>query len=116
MHALPFLASLATAALMAPAVLRGLETAGQTKLNYRGRRLPCPFGVLGLAAALAALIPLTLLEKLASTDVFHPETLPIAVYALGVIALGLVDDTLAGEGPDDGARSPHRGWRGHGAA
>ncbi|HWW91122.1 MAG TPA: hypothetical protein VNY35_10130 [Solirubrobacteraceae bacterium] len=116
MHALPFLLALATAALLAPAVLRGLETAGQTKLNYRGRRLACPFGVLGLAAALAALIPLTLLEKLASTDVFHPEALPIAVYALGVIALGLVDDTLAGEGPDDGARAAHRGWRGHGAA
>jgi UDP-N-acetylmuramyl pentapeptide phosphotransferase/UDP-N-acetylglucosamine-1-phosphate transferase len=116
MHALPFLLALATGALMAPAVLRALEAAGQTKLNYRGRRLPCPFGVLALAAALAALIPLTLLAKLASTDVFHPEALPIAVYALGVIALGLVDDTLAGERSGDGARPAHRGWRGHGAA
>src|SRR5712671_608477 len=102
MHALPFLLALATAALMAPAVVRGLETAGQTKLNYRGRRLPCPFGVLPLAAALTALIPLTLLGKLASTDVFHPEALPIAVYALGVIALGLVDDTLGEQTPGDG--------------
>jgi UDP-GlcNAc:undecaprenyl-phosphate/decaprenyl-phosphate GlcNAc-1-phosphate transferase len=116
MHALPFLLALASAALMAPAVLRALQTAGQTRLNYRNRPLPCPFGVLGLAAALAALIPLTLLGKLASTDVFHAEALPIAVYALGVIALGLVDDTLAEEGPGDGARPARRGWRGHGAA
>jgi UDP-GlcNAc:undecaprenyl-phosphate/decaprenyl-phosphate GlcNAc-1-phosphate transferase len=115
MHALPFLLALATAALLAPAVLRALA-AGQMKLNFRGRRLPCPFGVLPLAAALAALIPLTLLEKLASTDVFHPEALPIAVYALGVLALGLADDTLAEDRPGDGARPAHRGWRGHGAA
>jgi hypothetical protein len=70
MHALPFLLALATAALMAPAVLRALEAAGQTKPNYRDRPLPCPFGVLPLAAALAALIPLTLLGKLASTASF----------------------------------------------
>ena len=41
---------------------------------------------------------------------------PIAVYALGVLALGLIDDTLARGGADAGARLPHRGWRGHGAA
>jgi UDP-N-acetylmuramyl pentapeptide phosphotransferase/UDP-N-acetylglucosamine-1-phosphate transferase len=116
MHALPFVLALATAALMARAVLRALQATGRTRLNYRGRRLPCPFGVLPLAAALAALIPLTLLAKLASTDVFHPEALPIAVYALGVIALGLVDDTLAEERSGDGVSPVHRGWRGHGAA
>jgi UDP-GlcNAc:undecaprenyl-phosphate GlcNAc-1-phosphate transferase len=116
MHALPFVLALATAALIAPAVLRALEGAGQTKLNYRSRPLPCPLGVLALAASLAALIPLTLLAKLASTDVFHPEALPIAVYALGVIALGLVDDTLSAPSSGDGARPAHRGWRGHGAA
>jgi UDP-GlcNAc:undecaprenyl-phosphate GlcNAc-1-phosphate transferase len=38
------------------------------------------------------------------------------VYALGVMALGLVDDTLAEDRPGDGARPAHRGWRGHGAA
>jgi UDP-N-acetylmuramyl pentapeptide phosphotransferase/UDP-N-acetylglucosamine-1-phosphate transferase len=114
MHALPFVLALATAALMAPAVLRALESAGQLKPNYRGRTLPAPFGVLALAAALLALIPLMLLAKLASAEVFHPEVLPIAVYALGVIALGLVDDTLAAGGT--GARPAHRGWRGHGAA
>jgi hypothetical protein len=123
MHALPTVVALAIAALLAPMLLRGLERAGHTRLNYRGRPLPCPFGVLALAAALVALIPLTLLARLASAELFHPELLPIAVYALGVIALGLVDDTLAEHAPtggsaaDRGAGSPaHRGWRGHGAA
>jgi UDP-GlcNAc:undecaprenyl-phosphate/decaprenyl-phosphate GlcNAc-1-phosphate transferase len=116
MHALPFVLALLTAAVMAPAVLRALESARQTKLNYRGRALPCPFGVLALAVALAALIPLTLIAKLASADVFHPEALPIAVYALGVIALGLIDDTLAEERSGNRASPAHRGWRGHGAA
>jgi UDP-N-acetylmuramyl pentapeptide phosphotransferase/UDP-N-acetylglucosamine-1-phosphate transferase len=113
MHALPFLLALLSAAALAPAVLRALSAGGHTKINYRERPLPSPFGVLALAAALIALIPLMLLQRLASTDVFHPEALPIAVYALGVIALGLVDDAFgepAGEWP------ARRGWRGHGGA
>ncbi len=109
MHALPFVLALASAAILAPALLRMLLAGGHTRENYRGRALPFPFGVLVLAAALLALIPLTLLRVLASTDVFHPELAPIALYALGVIALGLLDDTL-------GARSSARGWRGHGGA
>ncbi len=113
MHALPFLVALASAAILAPAVLRALSVGGHVKPNYRSRLLPCPFGVLALAASLLALIPLTLLQKLASTQIFHAEALPIAVYALGVIGLGLVDDTLGASGPD---RPLQRGWRGHGAA
>jgi UDP-GlcNAc:undecaprenyl-phosphate GlcNAc-1-phosphate transferase len=118
MHALPFLLALASATVLAPAVLHALRTGGHEKLNYRSRRLPCPFGVLTLAAALFALIPLMLLEKLASVEVFHPEILPIAVYALGVMALGLIDDTLGADADserEDG-RPIQRGWRGHGAA
>jgi len=119
MHALPFVVSLACAALLAPAMLRALAAGGHTRLNYRRRALPFPFGVLTLAAALLALIPLTLLQQLTSTHVFHSEMLPIALYALGVLALGLLDDTLApGAGPgsgEDGEGGP-RGWRGHGAA
>ncbi len=124
MHALPLLVSLAVAVILAPALLRALSAGGHTRANYRGRALPFPFGVLALAAALIALIPLTLLARLASTQVFHPELVPIAVYALGVLALGLLDDTLARDGHDGdrGERSggdghaPPRGWRGHGAA
>ncbi len=95
MHALPFLLALAGAALLAPPLLRALAEGGHTRPNYRGRELPFPFGVLTLAAALLALVPLMLAAaaRLAAAC-FHPETLPIAVYALGVLALGLIDDTL----------------------
>jgi|SRR5580692_5381419 UDP-GlcNAc:undecaprenyl-phosphate GlcNAc-1-phosphate transferase len=116
MHALPFVIALASAAILAPALLRALSDAGHTRSNYRDRALPFPFGVLTLVAALLALIPLTLLQRLASTQVFHPELLPIAVYALGVFALGLIDDTLARESADGADSLPQRGWRGHGAA
>lgn len=123
MHALPFLLALASAGILAPAVLRMLLDGGHTKANYRERRLPFPFGVLTLAAALLALIPLILLQVLASAEIFHPEILPIALYALGVLALGLIDDTL-GDRPEvdrpeadrPEGRSAPRGWRGHGAA
>jgi UDP-GlcNAc:undecaprenyl-phosphate GlcNAc-1-phosphate transferase len=118
MHALPFVIAFASAAMLAPALLRMLAEGGHTKANFRARELPFPFGVLALAAALLALVPLLLLQELASAEVFHPEIVPIAVYALGVLALGLLDDTL-GERPAGGGaerRAVPRGWRGHGAA
>ncbi len=116
MHAVPFLIALVSAAVLAPALLRALSDGGHTRANYRDRALPFPFGVLTLAAALLALIPLVVLQRLASAHIFAPELLPIAVYALGVLALGLLDDTLARESPDGDARPVQRGWRGHGAA
>ncbi len=94
MHALPFLLALLSAAVLAPAVLRTLAEGAHTRPNYREHPLPFPFGVLIVAAALIALIPLVLLARLASSEVFHPELLPIALYALGVATLGLIDDTL----------------------
>ncbi len=116
MHALPFLVAFASAVMLAPALLRALADGGHTRPNYRDRLLPFPFGVLTLAAALLALVPLMLLQRLASTEVFHPEILPIGVYALGVIGLGLVDDTLGSDVGGASARPVQRGWRGHGAA
>src|SRR4029077_14265035 len=92
---------------MAPAVLRGLAAAGQVRMNYREHALPFPFGVLSLAAALVALIPLALLGELGEVDVLHPEVRSVAMYVLGVAALGLIDDAFGG--------AP-RGWRGHGGA
>jgi UDP-N-acetylmuramyl pentapeptide phosphotransferase/UDP-N-acetylglucosamine-1-phosphate transferase len=118
MHALPFLLALASAALLAPRVLRMLADGGHVKANYRARELPFPFGVLALAAALFALIPLMLVQVLGSSNVFHPEVFPVAVYALGVLGLGLIDDTLGERseiGPSEG-RAPVRGWRGHAGA
>jgi UDP-N-acetylmuramyl pentapeptide phosphotransferase/UDP-N-acetylglucosamine-1-phosphate transferase len=78
--------------------------------------------VLPLGAALLALIPLMLLQRLSSTAIFHAETVPIAIYALGVLALGLIDDTLGSPtrtptpNPNSDDHRPLRGWRGHGAA
>jgi UDP-GlcNAc:undecaprenyl-phosphate GlcNAc-1-phosphate transferase len=114
MHALPFLLALASAAVLAPGVLRMLSDGGHVKANYRARTLPFPFGVLALAAALLALIPLMLVQVLGSSDVFHPEIFPIAVYVVGVLALGLIDDTLGDR--SEGGRPAPRGWRGHGGA
>jgi UDP-GlcNAc:undecaprenyl-phosphate/decaprenyl-phosphate GlcNAc-1-phosphate transferase len=116
MHALPFLLTLALAVALAPALLRALGEGAHTRANFRDRALPFPFGVLTLAAALIALIPLTLLARLASAQVFHPELVPIAIYALGVLALGLLDDTLARADPEAPRQPRERGWRGHGAA
>jgi UDP-GlcNAc:undecaprenyl-phosphate GlcNAc-1-phosphate transferase len=139
MHALPILLAAAVAALIAPALLRGLQATGHSRPNYRGRQLPVPFGVLVPAAALLALIPLVLIARLGSTEVFHPEIAPILIYCLGVLALGLIDDTLGerrrgstaeagGPGRASGAprsesgaaggrdpAAPPRGWRGHAA-
>jgi UDP-N-acetylmuramyl pentapeptide phosphotransferase/UDP-N-acetylglucosamine-1-phosphate transferase len=113
MHALPLLFALLCAAALAPALQRALAAAGHTKVNYRGRQLPFPLGVLTLAAAVLALVPLELLQRLASAKLLHPESLPIALYALGVIALGLLDDAF---GAAPAGRVQRRGWRGHGAA
>jgi hypothetical protein len=113
MHALPLLLATACAAAMAPALLAMLGSRGHSKPNYRGRELPFPFGILALAAALVALIPLLLVQRLGQSAVFHPEALPIALYALGVIALGLVDDAFGGA---VAGQVPRRGWRGHAGA
>ncbi|HUA75343.1 MAG TPA: hypothetical protein VL988_11345 [Solirubrobacteraceae bacterium] len=113
MHALPFLLALASAALLAPALLRMLAQGGHLKANWRGRELPFPFGVLVPCAALLALIPVMLVQQLGSGDVVYPELGPVALYAVGIIALGLIDDTL---GEPRAGEPVARGWRGHGAA
>ncbi|HEV2982283.1 MAG TPA: hypothetical protein VGX51_12695 [Solirubrobacteraceae bacterium] len=112
MHALPLILALACAAAIATPVMRTLSGASQTKPNYRGRSLPFPLGVLALGAAAIALVPLELVQRLGSSGVFYPESLPVAAYALGVIALGLVDD-MAGKRPSE---PQPRGLRGHAAA
>jgi len=114
MHALPFLLALAGGGLLAPALMRSLSAGGHTRANYRGRQLPVPFGLLSAATALLALVPLMLIARLADADVFHPEFLPVALYALGVLVLGLSGHSCGEGGTAGGA--PARGWRGHGAA
>jgi UDP-GlcNAc:undecaprenyl-phosphate GlcNAc-1-phosphate transferase len=106
-HALPFVLALLAAAVLAHPLLHALSEGGHVKTNFRGRSVAFPFGVLSLAGALLALIPLALVQRLEVAEVFHPETLAVALYATGVAFLGLVDDTLAGQ---------PRGWRGHARA
>jgi UDP-GlcNAc:undecaprenyl-phosphate/decaprenyl-phosphate GlcNAc-1-phosphate transferase len=132
-HALPLAVATVVAVAMAPMVLRGLVVGGHLRMNYRQRELPFPFGVLCVAAALAALIPLALLQQLGEGDVLHPEIQVIALYVLGVALLGLIDDALgahrayalaahrgdAARGHLAGSAGPSpspRGWRGHGRA
>jgi len=108
-HALPLVVAFLFAAVMSPALLRGLAAGGHVAKNYRGRELPFPFGVLSVAGALVALVPLALLQQFGEGDVFYPaQARRIAVYVLGVALLGLIDDALLTARP--------RGWRGHGGA
>jgi UDP-GlcNAc:undecaprenyl-phosphate/decaprenyl-phosphate GlcNAc-1-phosphate transferase len=116
MRALPFLVSLALAAILAPVLLRALVRGGHTRPNYRGRQLPHPFGLLVLVAVPIAAIPLVLVQRLVSTRVLATDLPAIATYALGVLALGLLDDVFSDEAVDERGRVRHRGWRGHGAA
>jgi UDP-GlcNAc:undecaprenyl-phosphate/decaprenyl-phosphate GlcNAc-1-phosphate transferase len=117
MHALPFLLALGGGGLLAPAMLRSLATGGHVRPNYRGRRLPFPFGLLTAAVAALALVPLMLIARLGETHVFYPEILPVALYAFGVMALGLIDDSFGDVGhTGPGEETAPRGWRGHGAA
>jgi len=113
MRVLPLLLALALAAILARPVLDALRAGGHTRPNYRERALPCPFGVLIPVAALLALVPLTLIERIAHTTILYPQLIPVAMYVLGVACLGLIDDTLGER--SDAAPGP-RGWRGHGAA
>jgi UDP-GlcNAc:undecaprenyl-phosphate GlcNAc-1-phosphate transferase len=103
-HALPALIASVTALLIAPSILRALTEGGHLRANYRERELPVPFGLLTVASALLALVPLELLARLSTVEVFYPRFGMVALYTLGVSLLGLIDDMFADES---------RGWRGH---
>lgn len=104
MRALPLVLSTLAALAIAPSLLRFLRENGHVRVNYRDARLACPLGLLVPAAALAALVPLALLNGLFDSRTLE---LPGMFVVLGVAALGLADDAYAGAS---------RGWRGHGAA
>jgi UDP-GlcNAc:undecaprenyl-phosphate/decaprenyl-phosphate GlcNAc-1-phosphate transferase len=108
-QSLPLLVSLGVAAFLAPAALRGLRQQGLVRENYRGAQVAFPAGVAIVAAALVALVPLSILHEVFDVDVFRPETEPAVIYVLGVALLGLLDDLL-------GKDAPARGWRGHARA
>lgn len=104
MPALPLIVATLSALLLAGPVTRFLEAGGHLRLNYSGREVVCPLGLLIVAAAVFALVPLALIAGL-----FDVDTLEIAglFLVLGVALLGLADDSYAGES---------RGWRGHARA
>ncbi|MGI8800782.1 MAG: hypothetical protein ACR2KV_01210 [Solirubrobacteraceae bacterium] len=106
MEALPLLTAMFAAFLIAPAALRMLADGSLARENYRGRVLACPLGLVVVAAALCALVPLAVAQE-AAGGVLPPELGWIAVYVLGVACVGLADDALA---------DPARGLRGHAAA
>lgn len=108
MESLPLIVAAAVALVVAPGLLTALSENGRVHANYRGAELPFPGGSAIVASAALALGPLAFVAEVADADVFVEPTLrTVAVYALGVAFLGLLDDTLGGAA---------RGWRGHGAA
>ena len=115
MHALPLLLAFLAAVALAPATLRLLREGGHVRVNYRGRALPCPDGVLVLVCAAGALVPVLLLQRLADVSLLHAEALPSALYAFGVLGLGLLDDSLGTARRGPGGEEV-RGVRGHLAA
>jgi UDP-N-acetylmuramyl pentapeptide phosphotransferase/UDP-N-acetylglucosamine-1-phosphate transferase len=106
-QALPLVLSLLVAAVLTPLVRRRLTEAGLVRENYRGARLPVPIGVAIVPAALIALIPITLVARLTTADVFPPDLPLVIAFIPGVSLLGMIDDVMSGES---------RGWRGHAAA
>jgi UDP-N-acetylmuramyl pentapeptide phosphotransferase/UDP-N-acetylglucosamine-1-phosphate transferase len=106
-HALPFVLATVIATALAAPLLRLLNEGGHVEANYRRRQVAFPFGLLCVAAALLALAPLALLDRLDVTTIFYPATPTMVMYVLGVAFMGLVDDTLGDQA---------RGWRGHGRA
>jgi UDP-N-acetylmuramyl pentapeptide phosphotransferase/UDP-N-acetylglucosamine-1-phosphate transferase len=106
-HVLPFVYSLLVAVVLVPLMRSRLAAAGMQRANYRGVSLPVPIGAAIVPAGLIALIPVTLMARLTSIDIF-PSDLPLVLtFVPGVALLGLIDDVMSGES---------RGWRGHAAA
>ena len=112
MESLPLVASFLVACAVVPAAVAGLAHEGIVRQNYRGERVAFPTGTALVAAALLALIPVSLVQELGDADVFATGAGAAITYVLGVALLGLLDDLL---GSDREAGAP-RGWRGHARA
>jgi UDP-N-acetylmuramyl pentapeptide phosphotransferase/UDP-N-acetylglucosamine-1-phosphate transferase len=117
-HWLPLLVSLGTAALVTPPLLGLLERAGVVRESYRGLVLPTATGIVIPVAAMLALGPVAALDRLTGADVLRAGLGPALTYALGIAALGLVDDLLGGRAPAGAVPrfDAPRGWRGHARA
>ncbi len=116
MRTLPLAVASVVALAIAPSLRSAMAAGRHVRENWRGAALPFPFGALVLAAATVSLGPLALLEQITGDDVFSAELPRVLIYAVGVAALGLVDDVLGSTPADPDAPPMARGWRGHGAA
>jgi UDP-GlcNAc:undecaprenyl-phosphate/decaprenyl-phosphate GlcNAc-1-phosphate transferase len=105
-QALPFVFSLVIAVVLVPLLRGRLIEAEMQRENYRQVRLPVPIGVAIVPVALIALIPVTLLARLTTADIFPTDLSLVLAFIPGVALLGLIDDVLSGDA---------RGWRGHAA-
>jgi UDP-GlcNAc:undecaprenyl-phosphate GlcNAc-1-phosphate transferase len=105
MHALPTAVALVLAAVLARPMLRLLVDAGSVRPNFRGRVLPVPFGLLMPVAALLAVGPLLVAQRVAKVEILYRASVGVIVLALGAALVGLADDALGAGGP--------RGLRGH---
>jgi len=92
--------------------LRDMERSGLSRENFRRRRVAFPSGAVVIACSLLALVPLAVLDDRADLDLLDPELRRWALYVLGVVMLGLLDDALGRGGSADAPR----GWRGHAGA
>jgi UDP-GlcNAc:undecaprenyl-phosphate GlcNAc-1-phosphate transferase len=106
-QALPFVFSLVISVVLVPMVRARLVEAEMQRENFRNVRLPVPIGVAIVPAALVALIPIMLIARLTTADVFPSDLSLVLAFVPGVALLGLIDDVLSGDA---------RGWRGHAAA
>lgn len=105
MQVLPLLLSAGAALAVAPGLRQGLADGGHTVTNYREAQLPCPLGIIIVAAAALAMGLLGALDAFGLRD--EPVVVAAPAFVFGVAVFGLFDDAYSG---------PSRGWRGHGAA
>jgi len=106
-HFLPAAFAFVAALALAPVIIKALSEAGLVAPNYRGVSLPVPIGLLIVPAGLLALVPVTLLARLADSDIYPDNFGLVMILVPSVALLGLIDDILSGAS---------RGWRGHGSA
>ncbi len=107
MRALPLICSFLAALWVVPATCLRLVASPLARANHRGALLAAPLGLAIVAAALLALGPLVLAQRISHARILDANLGWIAAFALGVSLLGLADDAFSG---------PARGWRGNLAA
>ncbi len=105
MPGLALIAATAVALALTTPGLRVLFARGWRRTNFRGRTVAFPAGLLVMVCAGLVLGGLALTRVVDGPDVLPAHAGVVAIYALGVGALVLLDDLRGSERV--------RGWRGH---